>query len=144
MSDSDKLKSFISEWALTGGSELANTQSFVNGLCALIGVDPPKGSRTDDSYNDYVFERRVFQKEADGTESFGRIDAYKRHCFVLEAKQGSDADRKAAEQGEADLDIFGQTAAARFKRGTAKRGTPTWSKAMVEARGQTSLSAFSL
>ncbi len=78
----------------------------------------------------------VFQKEADGTESFGRIDAYKRHCFVLEAKQGSDADRKAAEAGEADLDIFGQTAAARFKRGTAKRGTPAWSKAMVEARGQ--------
>ena len=135
MSDNDKLESFIAEWALTGGSELANTQSFVNGLCALIGVDPPKGSRTDDAHNDYVFERRVFQKEADGTESFGRIDAYKRHSFVLEAKQGSDADRKAAESGEADLDIFGQTAATRFKRGTAKRGTPTWSKAMVEARG---------
>jgi hypothetical protein len=132
----DPTNSFIADWALTGGSELANTQSFVNGLCALIGVDPPKGSRTDDAHNDYVFERRVFQKEADGTESFGRIDAYKRHCFVLEAKQGSDADRKAAEQGEADLDIFGQTAAARFKRGTAKRGTPTWSKAMVEAREQ--------
>lgn len=136
MSENDNLDSFIAEWALTGGSELANTQSFVNGLCALIGVEPPKGSRTDDTHNEYVFERRVFQKEADGTESFGRIDAYKRHCFVLEAKQGSDADRKAAEQGEADLDIFGQTAAVRFKRGTAKRGTPTWSKAMVEARGQ--------
>lgn len=136
MSDKAQIESFIAEWAPTGGSELANTQSFVNGLCGLIGVDPPKGSRTDDTHNDYVFERRVFQKEADGTESFGRIDAYKRHCFVLEAKQGSDADRKAAEQGEADLDIFGQTAAARFKRGTAKRGTPTWSKAMVEARGQ--------
>ena len=136
MSVNDKIESFVAEWALTGGSELANTQSFVNGLCALIGVDPPKGSLTDDSHNDYVFERRVFQKEADGTESFGRIDAYKRYCFVLEAKQGSDADRKAAEQGEADLDIFGQTAATRFKRGTAKRGTPTWSKAMVEARGQ--------
>ena len=136
MLDDDHIKSFIAEWALTGGSELANTHSFVNGLCALIGIDPPKGSRTDDSHNDYVFERRVFQKEADGTESFGRIDAYKRHCFVLEAKQGSDADRKAAEQGEADLDIFGQTAATRFKRGTAKRGTPAWSKAMVEARGQ--------
>ena len=136
MSDRAQIESFIAEWAPTGGSELANTQSFVNGLCALIGVDPPKGSRTDDAHNDYVFERRVFQKEADGTESFGRIDAYKRHCFVFEAKQGSDADRKAAEQGEADLDIFGQTAAARFKRGTAKRGTPTWSKAMVEARGQ--------
>lgn len=132
----DLIDSFIADWALTGGSELANTQSFVNGLCALIGVDPPKGSRTDDTHNDYVFERRVFQKEPDGTESFGRIDAYKRHCFVLEAKQGSDADRKAADKGDADLDIFGQTAAARFKRGTAKRGTPTWSKAMVEARGQ--------
>lgn len=131
-----EIDNFIAEWALTGGSELANTQSFVNGLCSLIGVDPPKGSRTDDTHNDYVFERRVFQKEADGTESFGRIDAYKRHCFVLEAKQGSDTDRQAAEKGEADLDIFGQTAAARFKRGTAKRGTPTWSKAMVEARGQ--------
>ena len=136
MSDNDQINSFISDWAATGGSELANTQSFVNGLCALIGVDPTKGSRPDDAHNDYVFERRVFQKEADGTESFGRIDAYKRHCFLLEAKQGSDADRKAAEQGEADLDIFGQTAAARFKRGTAKRGTPAWSKAMVEARGQ--------
>lgn len=82
----DLVDKFIAEWALTGGSELANTQSFVHGLCALIGVDPPRGNRTDDSCNDYVFERRVFQREADGTESFGRIDAYKHHCFVLEAK----------------------------------------------------------
>jgi hypothetical protein len=132
----DPVETFITQWTLTGGSELANTHSFVTGLCGLIGVDSPKGSRTDDALNDYVFERRVFQKEADGTESFGRIDAYKRDCFVLEAKQGSDADRKAAEQGEADLDLFGQTANVRLKRGTAKRGTPAWSKAMVEARGQ--------
>ena len=62
---------------------------------------------------------------------FGRIDAYKRHCFVLEAKQGSDADRKAAKQGESDF--FGQPA-REIKRGTAKRGTPAWSEAMVEAR----------
>ena len=130
------IETFIADWTVTGGSELANTQSFVSGLAALIGVDPPKGSRTDDAHNDYVFERRVFQKEADGTESFGRIDAYKRDCFVLEAKQGSNADIRAAKAGEADLDIFGQTAAARVKRGTARRGTPGWSKAMVEARGQ--------
>ena len=63
----DSIEKFIAEWALTGGSELANTQSFVSGLCALIGVDPPKGSRDNDAHNDYVFERRVFQKEADGT-----------------------------------------------------------------------------
>lgn len=88
------IDNFIAEWALTGGSELANTHLFVGGLCALIGVEPPKGSRTDNAHNDYVFERTVFQIEADGTTSFGRIDAYKRHCFVLEAKQGSDADRR--------------------------------------------------
>ena len=40
MSDSDRISAIIADWAVTGGSELANTQSFVNGLCALVGVDP--------------------------------------------------------------------------------------------------------
>ncbi|WP_454885068.1 type IIL restriction-modification enzyme MmeI [Sphingomonas oryzagri] len=87
------IEQFIAEWRDTGGSELANTQSFINGLCRLIGVEPPRGSRTDDVQNDYVFERRVFQDNGDGTVSFGRIDCYKRGAFILEAKQGSDADR---------------------------------------------------
>jgi len=89
-----------------------------------------------DAHNDYVFERRVFQDNGDGTRDFGRIDAYKRGCFILEAKQGSDADRAAAERGEDDLDLFGQTATARMKRGTARRGTPGRAKAMVQAKGQ--------
>lgn len=59
-------------------------------------VEPPHGSRTDDAQNDYVFERRVFQDNGDGTVSFGRIDCYKRGAFILEAKQGSEADRSAA------------------------------------------------
>ena len=134
MSDSDRINSFIADWAVTGGSELANTQSFVNGLCALIGVDPPRGSQTDDANNDYVFERRVFQDNGDGTISFGRLDAYKRGCFVLEAKQGSDADREAAARGERDF--FGKPAAERVKQGTAKRGTPAWASAMFKAKGQ--------
>lgn len=127
---------FIADWRDTGGSELANTQSFFNGLCQLIGVGPPQGSRADDAQNDYVFERRVFQDNGDGTVSFGRIDCYKRGAFILEAKQGSEADRAAAERGEDDLDLFGQTASARLKRGTARRGTPGWAKAMVQAKGQ--------
>lgn len=130
-SDIDK---FISEWAITGGSELANTQSFVNGLCALLNVDAPKGSQTNDAQNDYVFERRVFQDNGDGTKSFGRLDAYKRGCFVLEAKQGSDADREAAKRGEADF--FGKPAAEKLKQGTARRGTPGWAAAMFKAKGQ--------
>lgn len=128
------IDTFISAWAVTGGSELANTQSFVNGLCALLEVDAPKGSQTDDAQNDYVFERRVFQDNGDGTKSFGRLDAYKRGCFVLEAKQGSDADREAAKRGEADF--FGKPASEKLKQGTARRGTPGWAAAMFKAKGQ--------
>jgi hypothetical protein len=132
----DDIEQFIAEWRETGGSELANTQLFINGLANLLGVDPPRGAKADDTTNDYVFERRVFQDNGDGTESFGRIDCYKRDCFVLEAKQGSEADRSAAEEGKDDLDLFGQTAKARVARGTARRGTPSWAKAMQEAKGQ--------
>ena len=136
MGETADAAAFIAHWRGTGGSELANTQSFINGLCRLIGVEPPRGSRTDDAQNDYVFERRVFQDNGDGTVSFGRIDCYKRGAFILEAKQGSEADRAAAQAGEDDLDLFGQTATARLKRGTARRGTPGWAKAMVQAKGQ--------
>lgn len=136
MGETSDVEQFIAQWRDTGGSELANTQSFINGLCRLIGVEPPRGSRTDDAQNDYVFERRVFQDNGDGTVSFGRIDCYKCGTFILEAKQGSEADRAAAERGEDDLDLFGQTASARLKRGTARRGTPGWAKAMVQAKGQ--------
>ena len=132
----DRVDAFIAHWRKTGGSELANTHSFINGLCGLIGVEAPHGSQTNDSANDYVFERRVFQDNGDGTTSFGRIDCYKRDSFILEAKQGSEADRAAADKGEDDLDLFGQTAIARIKRGTARRGTPGWAKAMVQAKGQ--------
>ena len=136
MREPEDIEKFIADWRGTGGSELANTQSFINGLCHLLGVDAPAGSRTDDVHNDYVFERRVFQDNGDGTQSFGRIDCYKRNAFILEAKQGSEADRAAASKGEDDLDIFGQTASTRVKRGTARRGTPGWAKAMVQAKGQ--------
>ena len=134
--EQQRIEEFIAHWRETGGSELANTQSFINGLCALIGVDAPAGSRADDAHNDYVFERRVFQDNGDGSQSFGRIDCYKRDSFILEAKQGSDADRAAANRGEDDLDLFGQTASARMKRGTSRRGTPGWARAMVQAKGQ--------
>jgi hypothetical protein len=130
----DQIESFISDWIVTGGSELANTQSFVNGLAALIGVDPPKGSQRDNAKNDYVFERTVHQDNGDGTTSFGRLDAYKRDCFVLEAKQGTDADREAAKRGEADF--FGKPATEKLKQGTARRGTPGWASAMLKAKGQ--------
>ena len=136
MNTAAEIEEFIAAWRDTGGSELANTQSFINKLCHILGASPPAGSRVDDAHNDYVFERRVFQDNGDGTQSFGRIDCYKRDSFILEAKQGSEADRAAANKGEDDLDLFGQTASVRVKRGTARRGTPGWAKAMVQAKGQ--------
>ena len=100
MSDAGAIETFIAHWRDTGGSELAKTQSFINGLCDLLGVEKPHGSRADDNANDYVFERRVFQDNGDGTKSFGRIDAYKRGGFILEAKQGSDANCATADRSE--------------------------------------------
>lgn len=135
MSNAAQIEHFIASWRETGGDELANTQSFIIGLTQLLGVPAPAGSQQNIALNDYVFERRVFQSNGDGTQSFGRIDCYKRDCFILEAKQGSEADRAAATRGEDDLDLFGQTAETRVKRGTARRGTPGWARAMVQAKG---------
>ena len=142
--ESNSVDAFIAAWRDTRGSERANTQSFVNGLCDILGVPSPDGSRADDAANDYVFERRVFADNGDGTTSVGRIDCYRRGAFILEAKQGSDADRRAAEAGQDDLDLFGQTAAKRMKRGTARRGTDGWTAAMIAAKGQAERYARSL
>jgi hypothetical protein len=136
MAELDSVEAFIASWRDTGGSELANTQSFINGLCGLLRSRPPEGSRADDELNDYVFERSVFQDNGDGTKSFGRIDCYKRRHFILEAKQGSEADRVAVVADKADFDLFGQTARQRLKRGTARRGTGAWTQAMIQAKGQ--------
>ncbi len=129
---------FIAKWQVSGGNERANTQLFVTDLCALLGVDQPQPTQSDTVRNDYVFERHVVKAEIDGTTSNGWIELYKRDCFILEAKQGSAADANAVDEGRGDAlrDLFGQTAAERFKRGMAKRGTEQWTGAMLRAAGQ--------
>ena len=57
---------------------------FLTELCDLLNVKKP--ATVGDGYG---FERRVHITNWDGTTSAGRIDLYKRGCFVLEAKQGS-------------------------------------------------------
>ncbi|MDH3662769.1 MAG: hypothetical protein OEU92_22530 [Alphaproteobacteria bacterium] len=95
----------------------------------MLGVDRPDPTVTDPSVNRYGFEYPVTFNNHDGTHSTGRIDLYKRGSFVMEAKQGSD------QQAESQLALFGgedRTA----RRGTAVRGTKTWTAAMQRARGQ--------
>ena len=79
-----------------------------------------------------MFERAAPFPNPDGTTTVKRIDLYKRDCFVLEAKQGSD---KAA-----NPDTFALSAPkTKMRRGTAVRGTAGWDAAMHETRGQAEL-----
>ena len=65
------------------------------------------------------------------TTSTGRIDLYKRGCFVLEAKQGVEK-----REAEAALARRHKAKAKSAKKGTAMRGSAAWDEAMLKARGQ--------
>ncbi|MGO6815319.1 class I SAM-dependent DNA methyltransferase [Rhizobium leguminosarum] len=131
--DTQKLEELISAGAASGGSELANYQLFVLGLCEAFALPRPQMAQERNELNDYVFERRVDFKHADGSRTAGRIDCYRRGCFVLEAKQSSK--RTSA---KVDLDLLRQLPedAAQRKPGQAKRGTRGWDQVMLAARKQ--------
>lgn len=74
---------FIAKWSGVTASELSTAQSFALDLCHLLDVPPPHP----DAEQQYMFERPVTFTHGDGSTSAGRIDLYKRACFVLEAKK---------------------------------------------------------
>jgi len=123
---------FIDRWKRSGGAELANSQSFLKELCALIGAPQPEPTISDDDeQNTYVFEKTIQFNNGDGTFSPGRVDLYRKDCFVLESKQG--VERKDAEAAEALASI---TLAKKSRKRTAPRNTPEWDRAMSRARAQ--------
>ncbi|MFE8584500.1 class I SAM-dependent DNA methyltransferase [Sphingomonas sp. NCPPB 2930] len=80
------IEAFIRRWqACEGGAERANYALFLTELCAILGVAPPEPAHATSARNDYVFERAVVLPGDEDRR--GRIDLYKRGCFVLEAKQ---------------------------------------------------------
>lgn len=121
---------FIARWQASGAAERANYQLFLAELCDVLGVARPAPTQVDDRVNEYVFERAVTFQNPDGSTSPGRIDLYKRGCFVLEAKQGSEK-ATGADAGTLFVDL-----GKKQKRGTAVRGTRAWDDAMLRARGQ--------
>ena len=129
----DKLAALITEAKASGGSELANYQLFILGLCEALGLDRPAMAQEQNERNDYVFERRVDFKHPDGSRSAGRIDCYRRGCFILEAKQSSK--RQALKVDPAQLALIPEDATQR-KQGQAKRGTRGWDQVMLAARRQ--------
>ena len=131
--DQQAIDAFIARWEESGGSELANFQSFANEFCDLLGVERPDPSQAKNELNDYVFERRVDFKFDDGTTSPGRIDLYRRDCFVMEAKQSTKRVRAgSAKSRRPDL----PEDAAQLRAGAATRGTYGWDRVMRAAKRQ--------
>jgi hypothetical protein len=130
--ESDRLEAFITRWqGREGGQERANYALFLSELCIAISVDPPEPASASTEQNDYVFERLVRTAEPDGGTSWGRIDLYKRGCFVLEAKQSRQKGGTKEIVGQAEL-FAGAEPARRGVRGVAK----TWDVLMLNARHQ--------
>lgn len=134
------LEAFIARWKESAAAERANYQLFLSELCDVLEVERPQPAQADDAQNAYVFERAVTFDNGDGTTSAGRIDLYKRGCFVLEAKQGSERAQSSGAatllEGEAQAAIAARGSGGRARRGTAVRGTRGWDVAMRSARGQ--------
>ena len=129
--DRDALEALIQEAKASGGSELANYQTFISDLARALGLDRPAMAKEEGRLNDYVFERSVIFRHPNGTTSTGRIDCYKRDCFILEAKQSAKREKAGATE---QLELIGIDSA--LKLGHAKRGTKTWDKVMTAARNQ--------
>jgi hypothetical protein len=119
---------FIARWRPSGGAENANAQSFLAELCDLLEVPRPEPAREEVARNRYCFERDVTFQNPDGTTSHGRIDLYKKGCFVCESKQAVDRNRT----GQDSL----LPPRGRRKQGMAVRGAAAWISAMAGAKGQ--------
>lgn len=83
------LEALVEKAKASGGSEMANYQLFVERLTGALGLPKPEFAREETRFNDYVFERNVTFRHPNGTSSTGRIDCYKRCCFVLKVKQSA-------------------------------------------------------
>ncbi|MBS3650814.1 class I SAM-dependent DNA methyltransferase [Pseudaminobacter sp. 19-2017] len=133
LTNTQKLEALITEAQASGGSELANFQPFILGLCEALGLERPAMAQEQNERNDYVFERRVDFKHPDGSRTAGRIDCYRRGHFILEGKQSGK--RLGAKVHPSQLDLLPEDATQR-KPGQAKRGTRGWDQVMLAARRQ--------
>lgn len=120
---------FIARWKASGASERANYQLFLTELCELLGVEKPRPATDKVHEATYNFERPVDFNDGEGKITTNFIDLYKQHCFVLEAKQGSD---KAV---VTEAELLG-AAKVKTKTGTATRDTRTWEREMKKAKEQ--------
>jgi hypothetical protein len=129
--DSTNIEAFITRWEKAGGAERANYQLFLTELCDLLDLERPNPAAPDNQKNSYTFERSLSRKDKDGNASTVYMDLYKSGSFVLETKQGVQAD--ASETGQQSLL---DTSSAPQKSGHGKRGSAIWDKALDKAYHQ--------
>ena len=96
---------FEARWQPSGGAERANYGLFLTDLCDLLGVPRPDATTDNPAQDAYVLERAVTFDDGATKKSTGRIDLYKRGCFVLETKQGTDSPDTAAKTKRAQLGL---------------------------------------
>ncbi len=121
------MEGFITRWKGAQGAERANYQLFLSELCDALELPRPDPAGDKTQLNAYVFERRVDIPQPDGATRPGRMDLYKRGCFVIETKQ------YVEQQTQSDLELAVDPAPRQSK---PARGTQRWDDAMLKARGQ--------
>jgi hypothetical protein len=123
------IQEFIERWTNSGGSERANYALFLTELTEALGLEKPLPA-TDTGENDHYRLERPVTSAAIGETSKKFIDFYRRGSFILETKQGSQPKTEGANQPSfPDM--------PKPKRiGHGVRGTRTWDRSMVKARGQ--------
>ena len=125
------VEAFISYWqGREGGQERANYQLFLTRLCRLLNLPEPDAADATHEHNNYVFERAVTRREGTG-DVRGRIDLYRRECFVLEAKQSRLKGGNKELVGQADLFATTKTTS----RGRRAAGH-AWDVFMLNAKRQ--------
>lgn len=133
--DEAAVNTFIERWKDSGGHERGAAQLFLTELCDLLDLphaDPPSENNLK---NSYCFERVVPHTRHDGKQTSRFIDCYKRGCFVLETKQGINADETPEDLRQIKLLIEDKAKVSKSK-GHGTRGTSTWDVAMEKAKNR--------
>ena len=85
--DAAEVEAFIARWRMSEGAERASFASFIGEFCELLRMERPQPPTSDPEAVTYRFEYPVRQFGPGGSATTGRIDLYRKICFVMEAKQ---------------------------------------------------------
>jgi hypothetical protein len=118
---------FITHWKGATAPEQSISQQFLCELCELLDVPQPGNQRN----GAYTFEFHVSEVQHDGDTKLGRIDLYKRACFILESKKFQE---KVVEQTQLELAAEQIGAVSKRRKNAAPvRDTDRWDDAMLKA-----------